>query len=34
VLFLLDGIGDMKNPDLGNKTPLQIAKVPMMDKIA
>ena len=33
-MFLLDGIGDMKNPGLGNKTPLQSAKVPTMDKIA
>lgn len=34
VFFLLDGIGDCMNPDLDGKTPLQYAKIPVMDKIA
>ena len=32
--FLLDGIADNQNPDLGGKTPLEYAKIPVMDKLA
>ena len=34
VFFLLDGVGDCMNPALDGKTPLQYAKIPVMDKIA
>ena len=31
---LLDGVGDLPHPDICNKTPLQAAKTPNMDKLA
>ena len=31
---LLDGVGDLPHPDIENKTPLQAAKTPNMDKLA
>jgi len=31
---LVDGIGDVNIPQLGNRTPLQAADVPYMDAIA
>tara|TARA_B100001123_G_C15325744_1_gene1029453 strand:+ start:1679 stop:2959 length:1281 start_codon:yes stop_codon:yes gene_type:complete len=34
VYVLLDGVGDLPHPDIGNKTPLQAAKTPNMDKLA
>jgi len=34
LLLLLDGLGDRAQPELGNKTPLQAAKTPNMDRIA
>jgi len=34
VYVLLDGVGDLPHPDVGNKTPLQAAKTPNMDKLA
>ena len=33
VYVLLDGVGDLPHPDIGNKTPLQAAKTPNMDKL-
>ena len=34
VYVLLDGVGDLPHPDIENKTPLQAAKTPNMDKLA
>ena len=34
VYILLDGVGDLPHPDIENKTPLQAAKTPNMDKLA
>ena len=31
---MLDGVGDLPHPDIDNKTPLQAAKTPNMDKLA
>ena len=33
VYVLLDGVGDLPHPDIENKTPLQAAKTPNMDKL-
>ena len=33
VYVLLDGVGDLPHPDIENKTPLQAAKTPNMDKV-
>ena len=34
IYVLLDGVGDLPHPDIKNKTPLQAAKTPNMDKLA
>ncbi|MBC8250854.1 MAG: 2,3-bisphosphoglycerate-independent phosphoglycerate mutase [Candidatus Nitrosopelagicus sp.] len=34
VYVLLDGVGDLPHPDIENRTPLQAAKTPNMDKLA
>ena len=34
VYVLLDGVGVLPHPDIENKTPLQAAKTPNMDKLA
>ena len=34
VYVLLDGVGDLPHPDIQNKTPLEAAKTPNMDKLA
>ncbi|KAI9265981.1 2,3-bisphosphoglycerate-independent phosphoglycerate mutase-domain-containing protein [Sporodiniella umbellata] len=34
LIFLIDGIGDVAVPELDFKTPLQVANVPWMDKLA
>lgn len=34
LIFLIDGIGDVAVPELGFKTPLQVAHTPWMDKLA
>ena len=34
IYVLLDGVGDLPHPDIENKTPLQAAKTPNMDKLA
>lgn len=34
IIFLADGMADDPIPELGNKTPLEFAKTPAMDKIA
>ncbi|MGN6348785.1 MAG: phosphoglycerate mutase, partial [Candidatus Nitrosocosmicus sp.] len=34
IYVLLDGIGDLPNPDLDGLTPLEAAKTPNLDKIA
>ena len=34
VYVLLDGVGDLPHPDIKNKTPLQAASTPNMDKLA
>jgi len=34
VYVLLDGVGDLPHPDIENKTPLQAANTPNMDKLA
>ena len=34
VYVLLDGVGDLPHPDIENKTPLQAAKTPNMDRLA
>lgn len=34
VLILLDGLGDRSHPELGHKTPLQIAHTPCLDRLA
>ncbi len=34
VILVPDGMADYPNPDLGNKTPLEVAQTPNMDKIA
>ena len=34
VYVLLDGVGDLPHPDIENKTPLQAASTPNMDKLA
>ena len=34
VYVLLDGVGDLPNPDLGGKTPLEAAQTPSMDSMA
>ncbi|KAG1420722.1 hypothetical protein G6F57_023623 [Rhizopus arrhizus] len=34
LIFLIDGIGDVAVPELGFKTPLQVARTPWMDKLA
>ncbi|MHA2203876.1 MAG: 2,3-bisphosphoglycerate-independent phosphoglycerate mutase, partial [Candidatus Hodarchaeales archaeon] len=34
LLFLMDGVGDRPIPDLNNKTPLEAAKTPTMDKLS
>ena len=34
IYVLLDGVGDLPHPDIDNKTPLQAAKTPNMDKLA
>ena len=34
IYVLLDGVGDLPHPDLNNKTPLEAANTPNLDKIA
>ncbi|MFX1283896.1 MAG: 2,3-bisphosphoglycerate-independent phosphoglycerate mutase [Promethearchaeota archaeon] len=34
LLFIMDGVGDRPIPELGNKTPLEAAKTPTMDRLA
>ena len=34
VLVLIDGIGDVSIPELGNRTPLEAAHCPNLDTIA
>ncbi|MFX0212124.1 MAG: 2,3-bisphosphoglycerate-independent phosphoglycerate mutase [Candidatus Hodarchaeota archaeon] len=34
LLFIMDGVGDRLIPELGNKTPLEAAKTPTMDRLA
>ncbi|MHA2246140.1 MAG: 2,3-bisphosphoglycerate-independent phosphoglycerate mutase [Candidatus Hodarchaeales archaeon] len=34
LLFIMDGVGDRPIAELGNKTPLEAAKTPTMDKLA
>ncbi len=34
LLFIMDGVGDRPIPELNNKTPLEAAKTPTMDKLA
>lgn len=34
ILVLIDGLGDLPNPKLGNKTPLDVAKSPNLDYMA
>ena len=34
IYVLLDGVGDLPHPDIGNKTPLDAAKTPNLDKMA
>ena len=34
ITFLLDGMADYPLPQLGNKTPLEAAKTPTLDKLA
>lgn len=34
LIVLIDGIGDVAVPELGNRTPLQVANIPWMDKLA
>ncbi len=34
LLFIMDGVGDRPIPELGDKTPLEAAKTPTMDKLA
>lgn len=34
LLFLMDGVGDRPIPELNNRTPLEAAKTPTMDKMA
>ena len=34
VYVLLDGVGDLPHPDIGNKTPLEAAQTPNLDKLA
>jgi 2,3-bisphosphoglycerate-independent phosphoglycerate mutase len=34
VLVLIDGVGDVSVPSLGDRTPLEVAHTPNMDAIA
>lgn len=34
IYVLLDGVGDLPNPSLGGKTPLEVAKTPTLDALA
>lgn len=34
LIFLIDGLGDVSIPHMNNKTPLQLAKTPNLDKLA
>ena len=34
IYVLLDGVGDLPHPDIDNKTPLEAAKTPNLDKLA
>lgn len=34
VLVVMDGLGDIRSPKFGNKTPLEYAKTPNLDKLA
>lgn len=34
LIVLIDGIGDVAVPELDNRTPLQAANIPWMDKLA
>ena len=33
IYVLLDGVGDLPHPDIGNKTPLEAAQTPNLDKL-
>ena len=34
IYILLDGVGDLPHPDINNKTPLDAARTPNLDKLA
>lgn len=34
VLLIIDGLGDVTIPDLGDRTPLEVAHTPCLDAIA